>query len=145
MKLKIVAGSIFALTLGLIGVAHANAVSSYYPPERIHCMLSGQNEVSCDEFNRQYLVEDTSNADLQQNRHETFHFVSGAAYFTPDQKEAVIFYTYNNHHYKMVKLKTINPNIRPDLFNGNWRKVAEDIYTCDAGYMSCPITNLPAF
>lgn len=141
MKLKIMIGSTIALAF-MSSIVYAVS-GGYYPPERINCTLTDSSQVNCSGFSRQYLIEDTSNANLKKGKDETFYFVSAAAYFTPNHDEASIFYTYNNAYFKMVKLKTINTSIRPDFENGDWKKLNDEIYTCDASYMRCPITNLP--
>jgi hypothetical protein len=133
--------SVIALTLGLTGIACAG--NNYFPPERIDCRLSGGEQLNCDGFNRKYLLEDTYNADFPKGRDDTFHFYSAVAYFNSDQSEASVFYTYHNTSGKMVKLKTFNTSIRPDLTFNTWKKFKNDIYRCTAGYMQCPITNLP--
>lgn len=143
MKLKAVIGSMVALTLGLGSMAYA--AGDYYPPERIHCMLNNVDKLSCDEFNRQYLAEDTTNADFPKGKDDIFHFVSAVAYMAPRQDQASVFYTYNNAKSKMVKLKTINTAIRPDLKNSSWKKFKDDVYTCVDIETKCPITNLPSF
>ena len=52
-------------------------------------------------------------------------------------------YVYKDANGKSVKLKTINTSIKPDVKNGAWKQFKDEFYTCDTGYMSCPITNLP--
>lgn len=134
--------STVAVTLGMVGIAHAQTYN-YYPPERIHCMLNDTEALSCNEFDRQYLIEDATNADLKKNEGMTFHFFSAVAFFTPNKEESSIFFTYHNHLQKVVKLKTTDFSLKPDLKNGAWKQLNEDIYICDAGYMHCPITNVP--
>lgn len=131
------------LTLGLTSIGYAS--SRYYPPERINCKLDSTEKLSCSCFNRHYLAEDATNANLEKDKYEIFHFISAAAYFTTNQDEVRVFFTYHNPQGKLVKLKTINNSIRPDFDNGNWKKLTDDVYTCDAAYMQCLVTNLPAF
>jgi hypothetical protein len=140
MKLKLI-GSAIVLALGLANVAYAK-INTYYPPERMHCGLSDAGKLSCHDFNRQYLTEDTYTANLS-DKEEAFYFYSAAAYYAPSREETSVFFTYHNAKGKMAKLKTIQTTIRPDLSSGKWRKVGGDIYVCDAGYMSCGITSLP--
>jgi hypothetical protein len=142
MKFKMIVGSILAATLGLGSIAFAKT-GTYYPPERMHCGLNA-GKLVCQDFNRQYLTEDTTNADFPDSTMQTFNFVSSAAYYAPSLDEVSVFFTYNNAKAKMVKLKTIVTSIRPDLSSGSWKKVHSDLYTCDEGYMSCGITNLPS-
>ena len=144
MKLKMIVGSVIALTLGLGNIAHAGQ-GNYTPPERINCSLNSASQLVCNGFNRQYLVEDRTTAELEKGKSETFYFTSGVAYFTPSMNEANIFFTYTSNKFKLVKLKTINASIHPNVQKGDWEKFKEDIYTCDAGYMGCTLTNLPAF
>lgn len=141
MKLKTILVGAFALFISLNSVVYAGL--NYYPPERINCELNYDGRVICYEFNRHYLVEDPSNNVLQLERNEAFHFVSATSYTTPDESANVVFFTYNNANNKTIKLKTIHWSITPDVKNGNWRKINEEIYVCDTGYMNCPITNLP--
>ncbi len=139
--MKVVITSIAVLVLGLGSVAYA--AGDYFPPERINCSkTSDASKPVCTEFNRQYLTEDAAN-NLEVGKDEVFSYASGAAYFTPDH-QTVIFYTYKNQHFKSIKLKTVNTSIKPDFTTGAWRKLKDDLYICDAGYMHCPITNLPA-
>jgi len=141
MKLKTIAGCAIALTMGL-GSVVALAANDYYPPERLHCKTDAAGKLSCSDFNRKYLIEDTHTADFPAGKEIVFTFATGAAYFT-DQNEWSVFYTFKDSSSKNVKLKTTNYSIQPNLTNGAWKK-NKDIYTCTAGYMSCPITNLPA-
>jgi len=139
--MKVIVTGLAALLLGLGSVAYA--AGDYFPPERIHC--SRTNDAAkpvCTEFNRQYLTEDVA-TNIEVGKDEVFSFASGSAYYTPDNAVAV-FFTYKNPHFKTVKLKTVNASIKPDLANGSWRKISGDLYICDAGYMHCPINNLPA-
>ncbi len=64
-------------------------------------------------------------------------------------------YTYHDSAGNVVKLKTINAKIQPDLTFG-WKQLNNDIYTCSASYIPfvlqdaifavrstpCPITHL---
>lgn len=140
MKLKVIALSLIVMTFGMSSVALS--ASDYYPPERIHCSVDNVGKLKCDDFNRKYLIEDTYTADFP-NGQEVLTFTSGVAYFT-QQDEWQIFYTYKDSDGKNVKLKSISYSIKPDTQNGAWKKFKEDFYNCTAGYMSCPITNLPA-
>lgn len=138
--MKVIVASMALLALGIGSIAYARG--DYFPPERIHCSRASDTaKPICTEFNRQYLTEDAATT-LEVGKDEVFSYVSGAAYYTPDQQIAV-FYTYKNSRFKSIKLKTINTAIKPDLANGSWRKIKDDLYVCDAGYMNCPITNLP--
>lgn len=130
---------LIALSMGLANGAYAGS-DSYFPPERIHCTLNTAGKLSCFEFDRHYLAEDLSTADLEQGKDEIFYFSSGSAYFTPDQKEVTVFYTYKNAYLKTIKLKSVSPSIRPALENSGWKKLNDGLYTCLAGYMRCPIT-----
>lgn len=136
MKIKALIATV--LTLGINSAAFA--FTDYYPPERLSCNLTN-NKLTCSDFNRNYLMEDTYTADFNKGE-EMFHFGSAVAYFA--QNEASIFFTYHDNDNKMVKLKTVNTSIKPNLTKGQWKRVTDDIYTCDVGYMSCPITNLPS-
>lgn len=138
MKLKSIIGNMVVIALGLSSVAYA---SDYYPPERMDCRFTDKGKISCEAFDRSYLTEDLSNAEFPHDVNEVFYFVSAAAYFSPSQHEASVFYTYHNQDGQMVKLRTVNSDIRPNLRKGNWRKLNRDIYVCNAGYMSCPITS----
>lgn len=144
MNLKQMVIGACALTFGAFGIAHGQTFH-YYPPERIHCMLDDSANLSCNAFDRQYLIEDITNAELKKGEGITFHFYSAVAFFTPNKQEASIFLTYHNHDQKIVKLKTTDFSLKPDLKNGTWKQVNEDIYVCDSGYMNCPITNLEQF
>lgn len=143
MKLRAIIGSALALTFGLCSAASA---ADYYPPERMQCHLQGSNKLVCEEFNHQYLVEDTYAGHLT-SKHETFLFSYGTAYFTPGMSESIVYYTYKSAYGKLVKIKSVNATIRPDINVGNWHRKnanSDDIYECNAGYMNCPITNLPS-
>jgi hypothetical protein len=141
MKIKHAVTGLAALIVGLSGVVHA--AGDYFPPERIHCAMSSANKLSCEGFSKDYLVEDTYTVNFPAGKDVSLYFKSGVAYFTPDQSEMSIFFTYKDINDKTVKLKTVNNSIRPDLTNGAWKKFKQEFYTCDSGYMSCPITNLP--
>lgn len=146
MKLKaIIIRAVTVMTMGFI-VAPVSAIAasgSYYPPERIHCTVN-DHKLSCEGFNRQYLVEDAYTADFHRNKEQVFSFMSGAAYFNSNRSEATVFYTYNNSQHKNVKLRSASTIIRPDFDKGNWVKVQEDLYVCKAGYMQCPIISAPS-
>ncbi len=136
--------AIATLSLGFVTTSFAatSDANSYYPPERIHCSLI-QGRLNCEGFSHQYLIEDTYTADMDDND-QVFAFSSGAAYYNGDKSEATVFFTYRNSNFKNVKLKTSVTSIRPDLDNGYWIKVDDDLYVCKDGYMHCPITSLPA-
>lgn len=136
MKVKALIGMI---ALGLSGVAFA--AGAYFPPERMHCKLNEAGNLSCSDFNRQYLTEATHTADLPAGKELVFNFSSGTAY--ADENEWVVFFTYKDASGKNIRIKTVSSSISPDLENGSW-KAYKDIYTCTTGYMSCPITNLPS-
>ncbi len=139
MKTIKVLGCVAALVLG--GVVHA--VGDYFPPERLHCAMNNANKLTCEGFSRQYLMEDTYTVDFPVGKDISVMFVSGAASFTPDQKETSIFFTYRDTANRTIKLKTVNASIQADLKTGGWKKYKNEFYVCDSGYMSCPITNLP--
>ena len=132
--------SALALTLGLSGIAHA--ASDYYPPERLHCKAT-ESGFKCDNFNRQYLIEDISSNGLPSDKDAVYNFTSGTAYYTPDQRQAAVFFSYHDSQGNKIRLRTVNYDIKPNLQTGSWQKFKDDIYQCNAGYMSCPITNLP--
>lgn len=136
MKLKVFG---FGLTLILSCLTHNSFAQNYYPPERLTCMLDRHNKIKCYTFNRKLLKEETTNAELQRRKNSVFHFVSAVAYTTPTRNETSVFYTYNDSMYKLLRLKTVHTRIQPDYTNPNWKKFNDDIYTCDAGYMNCPI------
>lgn len=142
MKIKHALTGLAALIVGFSGVAHA--AGDYFPPERIHCTVTSANKLACEGFSKQYLMEDTYTVDFPAGKDISLYFKSGVAYLTSDNSEVSIFFTYKDVNDKMVKLKTVNTSIRPDLSNGAWKKSKQDFYTCDSGYMSCPITNLPS-
>lgn len=141
MILKNIIRGAVILALGVSGVAFAG--DDYYPPERIHCQADNAGKMSCSDFNRQYLVEGTHTAQLPPGKDLVFNFSTGAAYKSSDS-EWVAFYTYRDSSGKNVRLRSVNTNIQPDLETGAW-KIYKDFYICTAGYMSCPITNLPSF
>ena len=144
MKLKtIIVGTITALSMGLVMTSFAGKQggNNYYPPERIHCSLD-HDKLNCEGFNHQYLVEDAYTADLN-GKDQVFAFASGSAYLTADQADSTVFFTYRNSHFKTVKIKSASAGIRPDLENGKWTKMNNDLYVCKSGYMNCPITSLP--
>ena len=93
---------IIALTVGFSGVAFAG--TNYFPPERIHCTLSPASKLSCSDFNRQYLTENTYTADLETGKEIVLNFASGVA-FTESANRWSVFYTYKTTNNKMVKLK----------------------------------------
>lgn len=128
----------FVLLSGLSSLACAQSIA-YYPPERIDCRLDNVQKLSCNNFNRQILVEDAYTADLQQGKDEAFYFNTAVAFYAPQDDEATIFFTFRNAKSKAVKLRTSVTYLRPDLENGSWRKLNSEIYTCDAGYMSCGV------
>jgi hypothetical protein len=144
MKLTaLITTAIATLSIGFMTTSFAaSAADSYYPPERIHCSLLN-GKLNCEGYSHQYLVEDTYTADMDETD-QVFAFSSGAAYFNADKSEATVFFTYRNSNFKNVKLKTSVTSIRPDLENGYWIKVDDDLYVCKDGYMHCPITALPA-
>lgn len=133
----IVAAAILALSVSGFASAKQISTDGYTPPERLTCS-NVNDKVSCEGFNRAYLVEDNYIADFK-GTDVAFVFVSGAAYYNSDKTEADIFYTYRNSDGKTVKLKTVNFNMRPDLENGSWVAQEDDLYVCTEGYMSCPI------
>lgn len=144
MKVKVMIGGLMAL---MVGFASAYAQTGYYcPPERLNCRLISANKFTCNQINRQYLAEDVTTAALRLDVEETFHFVSAVAYYSKPQEgtnagpQGLVFFTYHNSNLKMVTLKTIDPFVHPDLNNGDWKKVQGDIYTCETGYMRCPVT-----
>lgn len=141
MKRRRALGCVVALVLGVSGVAHA--AGDYFPPERLHCTMDSLRKVTCEGFSKQYLVEDTYTVNFPVGKDVSLMFASGVAYFTPDEKEMSVFFTYKDGQNKTIKLKTVNTSIRPDLKNGAWKRFKDEFYTCDSGYMNCPITDLP--
>ena len=141
MNLKFLMAGFFLLVVSVSNVVYADHVSSYYPPERISCQLNGYDKLYCGEINRRYLVEDMTTANLEHGRDNVFYFVSAAAYVTPNNTEARVFFTYKDSQSKLVKLRTLTTSIWPDLKHGNWKKINDDIYVCDTGYMNCLVTN----
>lgn len=142
MKLKSIVGSAVALTLGLGGAAFA--ADNYTPPERIHCHLNDTQQLSCNDFNRQYLLEDGFNLDIPKNQDVILTFRSAAAYFTTSKDAVSVFFTYGPRS-QYVKLRTVVSNMGPDVeHNKNWvqENNSKYIYKCTNGYMSCSITKL---
>lgn len=137
MKLKAMIAAC-VLASGLSTLAQAQALT-FSPPERVNCHINAAQKLNCDDFDRLYLMEDTFNADFQHGKEQAFHFASAAAYLSPGEHTSTVFFTYHNSQSKFVKLKTIPVTAFPDLENGHWKKLTNDIYTCDAGYMSCDI------
>lgn len=124
-----------------VGCVYAG--NSYYPPEHLDCKRTATSDLKCESFNRAYLIENTTTADFDKDKPQAFLFYSGAAYYANQQHDEVtVIYTYHNAAGKNVTLKTVDTSITPDLKNGAW-VTKGDISTCDAGYRSCPITNLP--
>lgn len=140
MKLRTIITAAMALTFGFGSVAYA---SDYFPPERINCKSTVAGKSSCEGFNHQYLVEDASTPNAND---DVYYFVSGVAFFAPSMNasDATVSFTYKNADLKVVKIKTATPTIRPDFSTGSWQRVQDDLYICNAGYMHCPITNLPS-
>lgn len=136
MNRKKIITAAMSLALGFGGVAFA---ADYYAPERLMCKLDMFGKLSCADFNRAYLVEHTYTADFPATNTMTFSFATGTAYQT--NNEWVVFYTYKNSFGKNVTLKSTSVSIKPNLKVGAW-KMDKNIYTCEAGYMSCPITDL---
>jgi len=141
MRLKPIIVGMTVLVLGM--GTQAFAANDYYPPERISCNMTNTGKLNCDGIDHHYLVEDGTTADFPLGKDQTFHFISGAAYFSGGMEEVTVIYTYNDHNYRTVKLRNALLSIRPNLTVGAWKKVNSYGYVCDAGYMSCPITNLP--
>jgi hypothetical protein len=140
MKLNSIFVCATAIAMGLVSVT-AFATDNYYPPERLHCKADASGKLTCSDFNRKYLVEDTHTADFPAGKEVVLTFASGAAY--TDHNQWSVFYTFKDTHSKNMKLKSTSDSIQADLKNGAWKQL-KDLYTCTAGYMSCPITNLPA-
>lgn len=145
MKISNLAISVLAITLGMSSVANARNNAVYNPPERINCGLSAASQLSCGDFNHNYLGEGLYTAEFNPGQEQAFYFASAAAYFTTNHQEARVFFTYRNAKGKMVRLETFNTSIQPDLASGSWKAVGtgNDIFTCNEGYMNCGITNLP--
>lgn len=120
------------LALGCMQLARAD---SFYPPERINCNLSILGELHCANLDRNILKESTTNADLNNDRYDTFVFRSAVAYLF--NQEATIYLGYYNFSGKIVRLTTVNKQIHPDLMNTNWKKITDDMYLCQAGYLQC--------
>ncbi len=138
MRIIILVVSVVAMTLGLTSLGLAGQVT-YYPPERIDCLMNETHHLSCSPLNREFVVEDMTNTDLDQGEASTFHFIKGVAYFPTETHEAHIEFVYYNDKGNLAKLHTINPTSRPDLNHGYWRKLAGQLYLCEAGYLNCPI------
>jgi len=134
MKLRSLCVSIAGLVFGLGSVAYG---ANYFPPEHIQCKLVNGSQLSCNDFNRDYLKEHTYTANLKETD-KLFSFHSAVAYFT-NQNEWSILMTYKDTEAKNVTLRTIRTSITPDLKNGAWKRYRDEFYTCDAGYMSCVI------
>lgn len=139
MRLASVAASIVVLALGLGSIAYANH-DEFSPPERINCRLLVGNQFRCEGFDRQVLVEDSSNAELQRGVEDTFHFIYALAYLTSDQT-ATVFFNYNNTKLKSVRLRTNTMFLHPDIGHGSWKKYKDGIFMCDESYMACSLTN----
>lgn len=118
-------------------------MSSFFPPERIRCMMDQNNHLSCLPINRDFLTEEDTDADFREVDTQTFLFVAAHALLANHANENTIYFLYRNNDGKVVKLKTINGALRPDLENGTWTKINELVYSCEAGYMYCKITDLP--
>jgi len=130
MKLKALIGMVLFCLSGVVFSA-----GGYFPPERMQCRLNDGN-LTCENFNRQYLREATYGIDLPSGRDFVFLFSSGTAYHS-EQNEWAIYYTYKEPiSGKRIRIKTINTNISPDLVRGSWQG-NNDFYVCHAGYMSC--------
>lgn len=138
MRLATITASIIALTLCLGSSAYATQVE-FYPPERINCKLIGGDQFKCEGFDRQVLIEESTNADLQKGIEDTFYFVYALAYLTPDQS-ATVFFNYNDTKFKLVRLRTMSTIFHPDVSHGSWKKYEEGIYVCDESYMACSLT-----
>lgn len=135
MRLKKTFLNIAILSIGLNAAAFA---FDYFPPERITCELNAMGNLSCEQINRHYLVEDTTNADLQ-GKNEVFYFASAAT----DKKDPIVHFAYSNMYNKTINLKTTNSSIHPNLASKHWRKMEDGSYICDSGYMHCVITDAP--
>lgn len=137
---------ILTVALCMSGIAYARNNAVYTPPERISCFLSSTEQLSCGDFNRQYLSEGLYTADFKQGQEQSFTFSSAAAYFTTNHQEARVIFTYRNDERKVVRLETFNTSIQPDLGSGSWRALnnSNDVYVCSEGYKNCGITNLPS-
>lgn len=138
---NIVIASMLALSFGFCSAA--SALNSYSPPDQIICKLDAMNNLSCTDFNRNYLVEHTHTADFPNNQSQLFNFYSAVAYFTPDHTEYQVFYTYHNAANKNVQLMTTNKVMGPDLSHGNWKLYKDEFYNCQGGAGACAITHLP--
>ena len=143
MKMKAIVGSAMALALGFGCAAHAGT-DSYSPPERIHCHLDDANQLSCDKFDRTFLVEDGYNLNVPKNQDVVLAFRSAAAYFNTNKDTASVFFTYGPAN-SYVKLRTTVSNMGPDVENNkNWSRLDNSryIYKCTNSYMSCSIKKL---
>ena len=135
MKLRTICVSIIGLTLGLGSIAYGS--ESYFAPEHLQCRLDN-NKLSCNDFNRAHLIENTYTADFQ-NSNKLFTFFSGVAYFTAQNEWSIIF-TYKDALAKNVTLRTVSTSIKPDLKSGAWVRYKDEFYTCTTGYRSCLFT-----
>lgn len=138
MRIMMLMMSTLAMTLGLSSLGHATPVT-YYPPERIDCLMNETHHLSCNPLNREFVVENMTDTDLGQGESATFHFMKAIAYLPTVTHEAQIEFVYHNNEGKLAKLHTVNPASRPDLKNGYWRQLADQLYLCEAGYLNCPI------
>src|SRR3990167_9318591 len=109
MKIKCALSCVAALVMGMNGVAHASG--DYFPPERLHCTMDALRKVTCEGFSKQYLVEDAYTVNFPAGKDVSLTFTSGVAYFTADQKETSIFFTYKDAQNRTMKLKTVNTSI----------------------------------
>lgn len=143
MKFSHIAASVLAVTLGMSSVAYAKNDPVYYPPERISCSLKADGQLTCGDFERNYLIEGTHTADFNQDQEQTFTFTSATAYTGYEVK---VIFGYVNAKNKKVVLETFDTSIQPDLASGSWKPLNNnhDIYTCNEGYKNCGITNLPS-
>lgn len=138
MKLKLIlTGSILAV--GLVNVAIAGRTTHFNPPERMDCVMNVSRHLECNGFNHDILEHDVSTVDLPVGGDVTVHFSSAVAYLTPDHTESSIFFTYRDTKQKMVRLKTLDAYAKPVWESGHWKKINDEIYTCDSGYMNCSI------
>ena len=137
--MKVIVGCVIAATLSVSSVIFAN--THYNPPERISCTLDNAHQLICQGFDHQYLVEDTDTSNLKDMNNEVFDFAAGKAYLSPTQDSSTIFFTYKNAQFPSIKLRTVIPTTLPDFANGDWKKISDDIYTCDTSYMQCPFVN----
>lgn len=138
MKLKIMLTT-GILVAGLANTVYAGRTTLYYPPERIDCVMNVAHHLECYGYNQDVLVQDVSTVDLPVGGDVTAHFSSAVAYLTPDHSESSIFFTYRDTKQKMVRLKTLDAYAKPVWESGHWKKINDEIYTCDSGYMNCSI------